>query len=170
MATLFNINERIEELLENEFNNNCIDLETGEIDSEKAYKLLGQLIEERKDKIENIVLYIKSLDYDVNAIKEEEKNLKARRESKERKIEWLKNYIKQDLIYNGESKFETPKCALSFRKSQSLEIVNEVEIPKEFIEEVISYKIDKNKIKVAIKNGEKVSGAMIIVKQNLQIN
>lgn len=169
MANLFNINERIEQLLENEFNENCIDLETGEIDSEKAYKLLGQLIEERKDKIENIVLYIKSLDYDVNAIKEEEKNLKARRESKERKIEWLKNYIKQDLIYNGERKFETPKCALSFIKSQSLEIVNEVEIPKDFIEEVISYKIDKNKIKVAIKNGEKVSGAMIVVNQNLQI-
>ena len=170
MANLFNINERIEELLENEFNNNCIDLETGEIDSEKGYKLRGQLIDERKDKIENIVLYIKSLDYDVNAIQEEEKKLKARRESKERKIEWLKNYIKQDLIYNGESKFETPKCALSFRKSQSLEIVNENEIPKEFIEEVISYKIDKNKLKVAIKNGEKVSGAMIVVKQNLQIN
>lgn len=170
MANLFNINERIEELLENEFNNNCIDLETGEIDSEKAYKLLGQLIDERKDKIENIVMYIKSLDYDVNAIKEEEKNLKARRESKERKIEWLKNYIKQDLIFNKESKFETPKCALSFIKSQSLEIVNENEIPKEFIEEVISYKIDKNKIKVAIKNGEKVSGAMIVVKENLQIN
>lgn len=169
MANLFEINERIEQLLENEFNENCIDIETGEIDSEKAYDLLGQLIGERKEKIENIVLYIKSLDYDIKAIKEEEKTLKARRESKERKIEWLKDYLKQDLIFNKESKFETSKCALSFRKSQSIEIVNETEIPNEYVEEVVVAKINKAKIKDAIKSGEIVNGAMLVEKQNLQI-
>ncbi len=169
MSSLYLIENEIRELLENGFNMACVDLETGEIDEVKAQEYLEALQIERAVKIENIALYIKNLESDAAEIKAEEKNLKARRETKERKAQRLREYLTSSMVAAKEPKFETAKVALTFRSSKQVIIDNLETIDKAYIKEKIEYQADKTAIKKAIDNGETVTGAHIEEKQNLQI-
>lgn len=158
--TLWQIDERINKILENDF---YIDEETGEVFLTED---LDKLDVERTEKIENIALYVKNLKCEAEAIKNEINNLKMRAEIKEKKAERLTNYL--DEILGGE-KLETSKVALSYRKSTAVKIENEELLPDEFM----TIKTDKKPNKVAIakllKNGETIIGCELIEKQNLQI-
>ena len=158
--TLWQIDERINKILENDF---YIDEETGEVFLTED---LDKLDVERTEKIENVALYVKNLKYEAEAIKSEIDNLKSRAEIKNKKAEKLTNYL--DKVLCGE-KLETPKVALSYRESTAVKIENEELLPDEFM----TIKIDKKPNKVAIakllKNGETITGCELIEKQNLQI-
>lgn len=168
-SSLYELNNGIIELLENGFNLACVDLETGEIDMEKAAAYLEQLQLERSEKVENIALFIKNLESDAAKIKEEEKSLKARREQKERKAERLREYLKTSMLALGDTKFETARVALSFRASKAVVIDNMETLDKAYITEKITYQADKTAIKKAIESGATVAGARIEENQNLQI-
>lgn len=141
----------------------CIDLETGEIIN---FERLKELKLEKNEKIENIALWIKNLNAESEAIKEEIKALSERKERKEKKLEQLKEFL-SNILEN--QKFETARVAISYRKSASLNILDEAKIDKQFIKEVITTSIDKMAIKEAIKAGQVVEGAEIVEKQNIQI-
>lgn len=166
---LYEINNGILELLENGFNLACVDLETGEIDEAKAAEYLEALQLERSEKIENIALYIKSLDSEAAAIKEEEKSLKARREAKERKAERLREYVKSSMLAFGDKKFETARCALSFRTSKTVIVEDIDKLDKEYVCKQETYTANKAAIKKAIESGVTVDGAHIEERQNLQV-
>lgn len=170
---LYQIHQSIEDLLDKGFDYECIDMETGEILEEKAKERLVSLALDETTKIENTALYIKNLSALIDDIREEEKALASRRKAKERKQEWLKDYISGYMLETDKVKFETAKCALSFRKSEVLDILNE-DILYAYAEgkDLLKYKdpeLDKAGIKKLIKNGENVPGAKITEKQNLQI-
>lgn len=168
MANLYEIQRDLVELIDRGFNEECIN-EDGEIDEEKVAALIDGLEMAKKDKIEAIACFIKNLESDAAELKAEEQNLKARRESKERKAENLKTYLQNALIYDGTMKFETAKCALSFRKSEQVIITNQDILPKEFIVAKTTYAPDKTALKNAIKAGEIIDGVVLETKQNLQI-
>ena len=117
-------------------------------------------------KIENIALYIKNLKSEAEAIKSEVESLKSRADIKKKKAERLTDYL--DKILCGE-KFETPKVALSYRKSTSVNIENEEIIPDEFMTIKTEKKPNKVAIAKSLKNGETVIGCELVEKQNLQI-
>lgn len=153
MASLYEINQDIL---------NCIDFETGEI---LDYEKLEELQIEKNEKIENIALWIKNLEAETKAIKDEINVLRERNEMKERKIEKLKQY----LAGNVEKKFETSKVIISYRKSVSVNITDESQIEEKYIKTKVETSVDKTAIKEDIKNGITVSGAELIEKQNIQI-
>lgn len=109
--TLYEIDKRIEELT------NAVDPETGELMVD--VDAIEALAMEREQKIENIACYIKNLNSDVSELKNEEKALAERRKTAEKKAERLKNFLVSAL--DGQ-KFSTSKCAVSIRKSQSVEV------------------------------------------------
>ena len=152
MASLFEIDNGILELLENGFNLACIDEETGEIDETKAAEYLEALQLERGAKVENIALYVKSLTSEAEAIKAEEKRLKERREQKERKAERLKEYLKSSMLAFNEPKFETARVALSFRTSKTVVVSDMEKLDKAYIKEKVEYSADKTAIKKAIED------------------
>ena len=169
MSSLYEIESGIIELLENGFNLNCVDLETGEIDEKKAAEYLEALQLERGVKIENIALYIKNLDADAEKIEEEEERLKARREAKVKKAERLREYLKSSMLTFGDSKFETARVAISFRTSKSVIIDDMEKLDKKYIQEKVSYTADKTAIKKAIASGEVIEGAHLEESKNLQV-
>lgn len=141
----------------------CIDHETGEmIDPER----LENLYMERNQKIENVALWIKNLESDVLALKAEKEAFAARQKAAENKVDGLKKWLAAAL--QGD-KFSTAKCAISFRKSEQVDIRDESLLPKEFLKETITYKPDKTAIKEAIKAGQEISGCMLIENLNPQI-
>lgn len=132
---------------------NCIDAETGEVDTDK----LDALAMLRDEKLESIALWIKDLKAEAEALKAEKLAFAARQSAAENRAESLKNYLTGFL--KGE-KFKTTRCAISFRKTESVKITNELELPPEFTS--VEIKADKNAIKQAIKNGQTVTGAEIV--------
>ena len=154
MASLYEINKSILE---------CIDIDTGElIDPDR----LEALCMEKDQKIENIALWIKNLQADALAYRAEKEAFEARQKAAENKVESLKRYLADAL--KGE-KFSSTKCAVSFRKSEKVEIEDECLIPQEYMTETVTYKPNRTAIKYAIKAGQKVNGCELVESLNAQI-
>ena len=140
--------------IENEIMN-CWDQETGEIlDSNR----LDQLEIERDEKIENIALYIKNLTADAEALKAEKQSFEERQKAAENKADSLKRYLAN---YLAGQKFSTPRVAISFRKTQSVNVTDMTLIPGKYLK-FADPTPDKKSIKNAIKNGERVAGAELV--------
>ena len=141
----------------------CLDAETGEVIDPD---MLDALMMEREAKVESVALWIKNLESDVIALKAE-KDAFAEREAKtKQKIESLKKWLVNAL--DGQ-KFSTAKCAVSFRKSTKLEVVDEYLIPNEFMVQTVTVKPDANAIKALLKQGMEVDGCRLVENQNIQI-
>ena len=140
----------------------CVDMETGEIIDMEA---LENLQMERDQKIENIGCWIKNLLADAKALKEEKDNLTARQKSAENKAASLKKYLSSYL--NGE-KFKTAKVAISYRKSDSVDIAEGAVIPEKYLK-YSDPTPDKIGLKTALKAGEELPGISIVTSSNIQI-
>ena len=141
----------------------CIDLETGEvIDPE----LLESLQMERDLKLEGVACWIKNLLSDADAIKAEKEALADREARCRNKAESLKKWLAKAL--EGQ-KFSTAKCAVSFRRSEKVEILDENIIPKKYLTKTVTVKPDKAAIKALLKDGKTVKGCCLIENQNIQI-
>jgi hypothetical protein len=147
----------------------CVDPESGEIiDFEKLEELQIQ----REEKIEKVALWYKNLVSDAEALKAEKTALAEREAAARQKAESLKKWLTDAL--NG-SKMSTPKVAIAFRKSESVEIEDAIFAHWAQVnnrDDLLSYKEptpNKTAIKAAIKSGQTISGASIVEKNNIQI-
>lgn len=158
--TLWEINEAIMA---------CVDAETGEIID---FDQLDKLTMAREEKLENIALYIKALDAEAAAIREEEKTLAARRKVKENKAARLREYLSDALA--GQP-FETSKVALSFRSSQAVKVTDSMALLdwlESNYDDCLTYKtpaVRLDAVKMLIKRGVDVPGAEIETRNNLQM-
>lgn len=152
--TLYEIDKAITDLA---------DPETGEITD---FEALDNLQMARDQKIENIACYYKNLVSDAEAIKAEKDALTERQKAAENKAARLKEYLSYAL--RGE-KFSTPKCAVTFRKTTSVNVDN----PSAAIEwaemnghkECVRYKapeISKSELGKVLKTGQEVPGAALV--------
>lgn len=153
MATLYEIDTAI---------SGCIDAESGEIiDTE----MLDNLLMERSKKLEGVALWIKNLESDAAAIKAEKNALDKRMKSAEKKADSLKIWLSNALCYLP---FETPRVHISFRKSTTADVDENV-ISKEWCVEKVTYSPDKKAIKTALESGTEIDGAVLTEHQNIQI-
>lgn len=158
--TLYDINAQLEALLEQ------VDPETGELLCDMDQ--LEALSLERDRKLEGLALYIKNRDAEAKAIREEEKALADRRRSLERKAERARDFLSRMLA--GE-KFSTPRVAVSWRKSEAVEIGMSF-FSADANERFLRYKNpepDKAAIKAALKAGEEITGAELVTNLNMSI-
>lgn len=153
--TLYELTQGIEEALEG-----AIDPETGEIIASDLFEAYEALELQRNEKIENIGLFIKNLEADAKAIREEEKALASRRKTCENKAESLKQYLQ--FCLHGE-KFQSPRLAVSFRKSQKVDVDENrlAEIPEQYLRHK-DPEVDKTAVKEALKAGETVPGCTLV--------
>lgn len=141
----------------------CIDQETGELIDFERFESL-QI--ERSQKIENVALWIKNLQSDALAYKAEKEVFAERERAATKKAEQLKGWLAEAL--EGQ-KFSTGRCAVSFRRSEAVEILDENSIPQEMMIQAISFKPDKKAIKELLKAGQEVSGCRLVENLNTQI-
>lgn len=141
---------------------NCVDMETGEIIDPAR---LDELQMDRDTKIENIACWIKNLNADAEAFKAEKQSFADRQKTAENKAESLKMYLAN---YLAGQKFSTPKVAISFRKTSSVNVTDISQLPEEFLK-FADPTPDKTAIKNAIKAGTTVTGAEIVEGQSISI-
>lgn len=141
----------------------CVDLETGEvIDPER----LESLQMERSQKIENVACWIKNLESDAEAIKAEKEALAKRQVAALAKAEQLKEWLARAL--EGQ-KFSTAKCAVSFRRSETVEVSDVALIPADLLRVKTTVEPNKTAIKALLKEGREVVGCYLVEKQNVQL-
>ena len=158
---LYEIDKKINDILENDI---TVDEETGEV---LGIEALDSLKMEFNKKIENTALYIKNIVAFAEDIKSEEKKLKARRTAIEHKADRLKERIKYFLDGN---KFETPKCTITYRKSNKIIIDCDIEqLPEKFIRTNVLKEPDKSGLTQAIKEGQEIFGVSLQTVNNIQI-
>ena len=113
---------------------------------------------------------IKSLEDKEELFDKEIKRLQSAKKYYQNSKERVKQAITEAMIKFGIEKVEGERLTLSLRKSTSVDIVNIDELPDEFKRTKIEILPDKVKIKNAItKDGEKVQGAELVERKNLQI-
>lgn len=161
MTSLFSITQEYLQALEGL----QVNEETGEVTGFDEWEKLGG---DFRDKAEAVCLYIKNTEALATAIKAEEGELAKRRKIAENKVERLKEYLDNCLKAAGYDQFETPKAKVTYRKSTEVYIINEKDIPTDFMVMNFSFKPDKKAIKEALKEGE-VSGAELRTKTNMYI-
>jgi len=140
----------------------CVDAETGEIFDMDKFEELSLT---RDAKVENICLWIKNLKAEAEALKAEKDAFAARQKAAENKMESLKRYISG---YLEGTSFESAKVKVSFRKSESLEILEGAVIPDEYLK-FKEPEVNKTDLKKAIKEGLQLPGVSIVENQNIQI-
>ena len=131
---------------------------------------------EIQEKAESVALYIKKLNYEIQAIKAEKSCLDARLKAKEKSSKNMLEYLKNCMEAVKLKKIETPRTAISIRNNpESVEIADE----KSFInwaqdnnDDLLRYKdpeVNKTAVKQLLKAGEEVPYAKLIRTQSLTI-
>ena len=161
--SLYGINKAYEYAL----NNFTVDEETGEIIFNEEE--IEKLEDDYKNKVDNIVCYIKDLQALSDAIKTEKTALDERLKANDKKVETLKNYVARSLEMRDMDKLETARNKLSFRKSKSVVIADDAIVPSQYIRTLVTEKIDKKAIGDALKKGEIINGCYLKESNNLQI-
>lgn len=145
----------------------CVDLETGEIiDPEK----LEALELERDRKIEGIALWVKNLDAEAKAYKEEKDSFAQKQKVAENKAKSLKEFLSH---YLDGTAFKSTKVNVSFRNSKAVDVFSMDELMNyDDCDSYLKYAeptLDKTAIKNAINSGVKIPGCRIVENSNIQI-
>jgi hypothetical protein len=124
---LYELSEKYNNLI-NILNDDEIDLQESDLKTE-----LNEIQTQFNDKAENIGKLILSLDSEALCIKNEIERLNKRKASAERKVEWLKSYLLNEMIVSKQDKIEGKLLTLSLRKNPpSCVIPNMDLVPQEF--------------------------------------
>ncbi len=141
-----------------------------EADGEITQELMEELdrIQETGDeKLESYAIVVKSFLAEAEAINGEKKRLDEREKRAKAAAENVKRCADYLMQLLGKDKFKTARTAITYRRSNSVEITDESAIPEQYFK--IERKVSKTDIKAAIKNGEQINGAVLVEKQNIQI-
>ena len=142
-------------------------LEEGELTPELEEALVLNK-EQLQTKAMDYAYVIKDSEYTVNAINDEIKRLQHMKKMEENKQTRLKDTLAGAMHIYGLEKIDG-MVKLSFRSSESVEIINQSQIPQEFKKIKTEIVVDKIALKEALKRGEYVEGAILKKNQNLQV-
>lgn len=147
-------------------------VEAGEIPEEAIADTLEGISGEFSQKADNIACIIKELNARAAAIKEEADRLSERQAAAIRRAENLKRYLAEAMQRTGMNKLETPRNALSFRRSTSVYIPDEEEFKRrhaELCRQEVKVTIPKKEIGERLRAREQIEGAELRESRNLQI-
>lgn len=138
----------------------CIDPGTGEVmDIDRLEKLNMA----KAEKVDNIACWVKNLEADVAAFEAQEKAFADRKAAAKRKIDSLKHYLTDAL---GGQNFSSDRCAVSFRRSKAVCVLDEAAIPAEYMTEMTTRAPNKTAIAALLKTGTAVPGCELVERVN----
>lgn len=140
------------------------DPETGEILNADA---LHAVEVEAAEKIEATALYLRELDAEAKAAKDEADRMIARVKSMQKRSDYLKSMLLDALHATG--KVKTVRVTVSIRTTQAVQINQEQAIPEAFTTKKITISPNKVLIKETISAGGCVPGCELIERESVSI-
>ena len=143
-------------------------LETEELTPElEAELLINQ--EQLQIKGINYAKVIANYQSESDQIDAEIKRLKALKESRDKKVTWLTESLKNAMLVSGIEKIDSPLFKISLRRSEAVEVEVPEALPVDWQVKKVTITADKVAIKKAIKEGYSITGARLIENFNLSI-
>jgi hypothetical protein len=163
MAKLYEITNDFQAVLD-------MDIESAD-DAEAMVQLLEEVKTRFEDKAEGVMKIVKMTEGEVTTYKQEEERLYKARKAKEKKVEWLKEYLRRNMQMT-----ETKVCQAGIFKlmrvnsKPSVLISNEAIIPGDYIvrKEVLSP--DKGRIFEVLSGGGEIPGAALVPNEYLKVS
>ena len=140
-----------------------IDPETGEI---MDYDSFEQLQMDRSKKLENVALWIKNLEHEAAGCRKQKEAFAERETAAGQKVRQLRELLAR---YLDGQKFSTDRCAVSFRRSEVVQVDDVDNLPERFVTVKTTLSPDKTAIKAALKTGEEIAGCRLETRLNAQI-
>lgn len=139
-----------------------LNISEDEITEEQKSEITNTIMDMIKNKSENIIKVIRNFETRIDAVKNEEKRLTEYRKSEEKKLENLKKYTINCLQQANIKNIDTNLGKVSVRKNPaSVEIIDALEIPQEFMITKQVTEINKKALKEVMKKGTTVRGAVL---------
>lgn len=141
-----------------------VDPETGEILNADA---LHAVEAQAAEKVEATALYLRELDAEAKATKEEADRMLARVKSLQKRSDYLKAMLLNALHATG--KVKTGRVTVSIRTTQAVQINQEQAIPEAYTTVKTTVSPNKVAIKQALLDGVEVPGCHIEERESVQI-
>lgn len=141
-----------------------LDEETGEILSADA---LHAVEAEAAEKIEATALYLRELDAEAKAAKDEADRMIARVKSMQKRSDYLKAMLLDALHATG--KVKTGRVTVSIRTTKAVEIAEGADLPEAYTTVKTTVSPNKVAIKQALLDGVEVPGCHIEERESVQI-
>lgn len=157
--TLYDIDAQIAALEDAAEDDMLIDEETGELIS--VSQALDALRMEREEKLENVACWIKNLNAEADAIREEENRLMKRRKAAETKAANLKSWLLAAMTSEDGTtdKLKTGRVMVSVKRNPPSTVVDDALLPSTYKVAKITYQPNKELIKRELLSGGDVPGA-----------
>lgn len=137
-------------------------LSSMDLDDEAVQNSLEAIQGDFNDKSVAIIKLTENMTADTTAIDAEIDRLKARKQVIENRKKSLREYLLRNMEACGITKIESPLFTATLRKGvESVEIIEQSQIPNEFIKVEVVESPDKRAIKAALSAGNEVPGAML---------
>lgn len=122
-------------------------------------------------KAQSVIAYIKNQEITEKMLEGHIGRMTGKLKAVKAQNQSLKDYLARNMQAAGitEIKADDGTFKASFRKSEAVVILDEAQIPAEFMREAVKTEPDKTAIKKAIESGRQVAGAKIEGRKNLQI-
>lgn len=129
---------------------------------------MQQLEGTHADKCLNVACLIKNIEAEAGAIKAEEQKLGERRKSADRKAEWLRAYLTNNM--EPGTNMKDARAIIGWRKSTAVEVnIPTEQLPENLRRTKTIIEADKAAIKTNLEAGQTVEGCSLVQRFNLQI-
>jgi hypothetical protein len=144
-------------------------IQNSDLDEQQALELLETMQGAIQDKAKNVAMVIRNMETTAEAIKAAEDEMASRRKSIERKMEWMKTYLLQNMERTGITKIESPYFVIALRDNpESLIVETDADIPAEYWKPQ-QPTLDKAGLKKDIQLGLIVPGCRLERKKSIRI-
>lgn len=158
--------------LSNEYQQAQTKLLASDFDEQTIKDTLEGLAGDLEVKAVNVAMFIRNVEVTADAIKQAEKDMADRRKALEKKVEAMKQYLKENMQACGITKIESPYFALTIKKNPPAVIIDNAGlIPSNLYvyPEAPEPYPDKKAIADEIKAGNEVAGAHLEQAERLEI-
>lgn len=123
-----------------------------------------------EQKVENIAKLIRSKETELLAVNDELKRLSDRKKRLDKEVEWLSSYVHHELERTGMYEVKSSLFNIRLRNNPpSVNVINETELPMDYIKVEEVRKVDKRAILEQLKNGVSIPGVELVRKRSLSI-
>lgn len=142
------------------------DIDLSDLNEEQQHQLINDTLEPIEDDFKTKALsigsYIANLDLEAEALKTMEKRIEQRRKANERKVNWLKDYLHNEMKAINLLTIKDSQISLNVRKNPGRVIIeNETLLPDNYKEAQTTILVRKSLIAEALKAGHRVPGAAL---------
>lgn len=134
-----------------------------------VWKELGELQGERADKLVDSMRVAQEMEENAKALNEEIARLTVRKKAFQDRAQAIKERVAQSMSNADEKRVENSTARITLTRSKSVDIVDETELPLQFLRTKTTVEADKKAIGEKLKAGEEVPGARLVENLNVRL-